>query len=119
MSRLLDPSVAKLFADLASVSNGLTALASGGQTGATSLDAALCRVTTVATAADSVVLPVAFAGRRIVVVNAAAANAMAVFPALGDVINALSANASISVAANKTIEFVCVVTGTWNSMLTA
>lgn len=102
-----------------SVANALTALAGGGQTGATALTARVNRVTTVATAADSVLLPAAVAGEEIVVINAAAANAMAVFPASGDAINALSANSSLSVAANKTVLFVCAVAGTWNSVLTA
>lgn len=98
--------------------NGLTALAGGAQAG-TALTREINRVTTVATAADSVQLPAATAGRVVTVINAAAANAMAVFPQTGEVINALSANASISVAANKTIQFFCAVDGTWNSILTA
>ena len=98
--------------------NGLTALAGGAQAG-TALTREINRVTTVATAADSVQLPAATAGRVVTVINAAAANAMAVFPQTGEVINALAANASISVAANKTIMFFCAVAGTWNSLLTA
>lgn len=101
-----------------SSANGLTALAGGAQAG-TAVTAAINRVTTVVTAADSVQLPAALAGRRLVVINAAAANAMAVFPQTGEIINALAANASISLAANKTIEFYCAVAGTWNSLLTA
>ena len=98
--------------------NGLTALAGGAQAG-TALTADINRVTTVTTAADSVQLPAATPGLRVTVINAAAANAMAVFPQTGEIINALSANASISVAANKTIIFSCAVAGTWNSLLTA
>jgi len=98
--------------------NGLTALAGGAQAG-TALTRQINRVTTVATAADSVQLPAAIAGRVVTVINAAAANAMAVFPQTGEIINALAANASISVAANKVITFYCAVNGTWNSQLTA
>jgi hypothetical protein len=98
--------------------NGLTALAGGAQAG-TALTRQINRVTTVATAADSVQLPLAVAGRSVTVINAAAANAMAVFPQTGEVINALAANSSISVAANKVINFYCAVAGTWNSLLTA
>jgi hypothetical protein len=98
--------------------NGLTALAGGAQAG-TALTAQINRVTTVATAADSVQLPLAIVGKVVTVINAAAANAMAVFPQTGQIINALSANASISVAANKVITFYCAVAGTWNSQLTA
>jgi len=98
--------------------NGLTALAGGAQAG-TALTGQINRVTTVVTAADSVQLPAATAGKVITVINAAAANAMAVFPQTGEVINALAANASISVAADKTITFFCAIAGTWNSLLTA
>lgn len=102
-----------------SVAAGLTAHAGGGQGSALALTARVNQVTTVATAADSVVLPAAVAGEEIIVINAAAANAMNVFPATGDAINALAANTALSVVANKAIMFVCAVTGTWNSILTA
>lgn len=101
-----------------SATDALTALAGGAQAG-TALTHGINRVTTVASAADSVQLPKAAAGAVVVVINAAAANAMAVFPQTGEIINALSANASLSVAANKAIMFFCAVDGTWNSLLTA
>lgn len=102
------------------VVNNIVALAGGGQAGATPLrDQAMNRVTTVATAADSVMLPKAIKGSHVVVVNAAAANAMAVFPRSGNTINALAADASLSVAANKVIEFFCFTSGKWYSNLTA
>lgn len=99
--------------------SALTAHAGGGQGSALQLAKGINRVTTVTTAADSVKLPAAVAGMDVVVVNAAAANAMDVFPASGESINALSANTAISVAANKVIIFYCAVTGIWNSNLTA
>lgn len=99
--------------------NALTAHAGGGQGSALQLAAAINRVTTVATAADSVKLPAAVAGKSCVVINAAAANAMNVFPASSEVINALSPNAALSVAANKTVMFFCAVNGTWNTIVTA
>lgn len=102
-----------------SVADALTAHAGGGQGSALALTARVNRVTTVGTAADSVALPAAIAGEEIIVINAAAANAMNVFPASGDSINALSANTALSVVANKAIMFVCAVNGTWNSILTA
>jgi hypothetical protein len=104
---------------LGPASNGLTAFAGGGQASATALPSYINRVTTVATAADSVKLPAAVAGLQITVINAAAANAMNVFPQTGEVINALAANAALSVAANKSVVFSCAVAGTWNSNLTA
>jgi hypothetical protein len=102
-----------------SAANAITAFAGGGQGSATQLAKGINRVTVVATAGDSVKLPAAVAGMHVVVVNADAADAMDVFPATGEVINALSANTAISVASNKTIAFFCAVAGTWNSILTA
>lgn len=99
--------------------DGLTAHAGGGQGSATPLTAMLNRVTTVGTAADSVILPASANGLQIVVINAAAANAMNVFPASGESINALSANTALSIAANKTATFYCVTAGQWHSLLTA
>lgn len=99
--------------------NGLTAFAGGGQASALQLNYRKSRVTNVATAADSVKLPKAEPGMEMTVVNAAAANAMNVFPATGESINALSANTALSIAANKAVTFHCVNAGTWHSVLTA
>jgi hypothetical protein len=104
--------------------NGMTAHAGGTQAGAIAdagaqVNAVLNRVTTVGTAADSVVLPQAQQGLEITVSNAAAANSMNVFPNTGDAINALAANAAFAVAANKTATFVCTNTGQWHAILTA
>lgn len=102
-----------------SAANALTAHAGGGQGSALALARQINRVTTVTTAGDSVLLPVSVAGRMVTVINAAAANAMDIFPQSGDAINALSANTALSVAANKVVTFYCAVAGTWNSLLTA
>jgi hypothetical protein len=99
--------------------NAITAFAGGGQGSAVLLTAGINRVTTVGSAADSVKLPPALAGDIVVVINAAAANSMNVFPSTGDNINALAANAAFAMAANKQAIFVCAVNGTWNSNLTA
>ncbi len=107
--------------------DNLTAHAGGGQASGLLLTSQNSRVTTVATAADSVVLPPAVAGLTVRVKNAAAANAMNVYPAssaqggvtAGDTINALAANTAISVAANKLIQFTCFTTGQWDAILTA
>lgn len=97
---------------------GLTALAGGGQSGATVLTGDINVVSTVASAADSVQLPVAEAGREVSVVNSSA-NSMAVFPALGDKINALSANASLAVAAGKTATFLSAASLQWFALVSA
>lgn len=119
-----------------SVTDTLTAFAGGGQTSALQLDSAYNRVSTVASANDSVKLPPCRAGAInagpsgafgiipgettgvvVWVSNAAAANSMNVFPATGDAINALSANAAYAMAANKTAAFICGTAGIWYSVL--
>lgn len=104
---------------MSSNANALTAFAGGGQGSALQLAKQINRVTTVASAGDSVKLPAALAGMQVIVINAAAANAMDCFPASGEVINALSADTALSILANKTVMFVCSVNGTWNSIVTA
>lgn len=70
-----------------------------------------------ATGADAtkgIVFPAASAGKVIVVKNADAANAvLKVYPATGDAINALSANAAISMAAKTSAVFVALDATTW------
>ena len=83
---------------------GITAFATGGQASATALTAEINNVTTVATAGDSVKLPAAVAGMRIVVKNNGAAT-LAVFPATSDSINALAVNLSVDIAPNSSLEF--------------
>lgn len=105
-----------------SVTDALTATASGTQITALLLTTRQNRITTVASAGDAVRLPPAIAGMSISVRNAASANAMNVFPASaaqggvtgGDAINALSQNTAFSqtVAAN-TVTYRCYTTGTW------
>lgn len=102
-----------------SATDALTALAGGGQTGATLNQYGTNRYTTVATAADSSIMPPAKAGDIIIVINAAAANSMNVFPASGEKFNALSGDAAFALASNKTAIFICAVDGTWNTVLTA
>jgi hypothetical protein len=116
----VDPSdVSGAIADLNSTANAITAFATGGQTNAVLLTATINRVTTVGTAADSVKLPAAIAGSRVIVFNKAAANSLNVFPSTGDAINALSANAAYALAATKGVEFICSVNGIWDTILTA
>lgn len=99
--------------------NGITAHAGGGQGSATLLTAEINRVTTVATAADSVLMPVSAPGLSITVTNATATNSMNVFPQSGDAINALGANAAFAVAAGKTATLTCAVAGQWHAVLSA
>jgi hypothetical protein len=94
--------------------NGLTAHAGGGQTNATPLTAAINRVTVVATAADSVLLPNATPGSSVTAINAAT-NSMNVYPAVGQFINALAVNTPLAVAGGASTTFRCAVAGTWNT----
>lgn len=96
---------------------GITAHAGGGQGSATALPAMLNRVTTVATAGDSVVMPASVAGLAITVVNSAI-NSCNVFPASGDNINSLGANAAFALAGGQTATFECPVAGFWFATFT-
>ena len=113
------PSFISTAFNVSSVTNAITAHSGGGQGSAVALTTAMNRVTTVAAPGNSVKLPAAAAGRSVVVINAAAANAMDCFPASGDAINALTADTALSIAANKSVIFNCVVAGIWNSIVTA
>lgn len=97
--------------------NGITAHAGGGQGSATPLVAMINRVTTVASAGDSVLLPPSQPGLQIMVVNSTATNSMNVFPSGSDLIN--SAATSFAVAATKTCEFYCTNSGQWHTILSA
>ena len=102
-----------------SYQDNITAHAGGGQPSAFPLTHVINRITIVTTAADSVVLPAAKPGMQITVVNAAAANAANVFPATGEQIEALGANAAFSLVAAKTATFWCVGAGQWHKVLSA
>lgn len=117
-ARNISPSEKEALAATTTTQGGITALAGGTQAG-TPLQNAFNRVTTVATAGDSVLLPPAAPGMQCIVVNAAAANSMNVFPSVGDAINAIAANGAFAMAANKTALFTCITAGVWNSILTA
>ena len=99
--------------------NALTAHAGGGQAAGTPITTSIARFTTVATAGDSGLLPVSAGGLQITVSNAAASNSMNVFPATGETINALGANAAFALAAGKTATFFCSVAGQWHALLSA
>jgi hypothetical protein len=104
---------------LASATDGMTAHAGGGQGSATPLLSDINRVTTVASAGDSVGLPVAVVGMEITVSNAAAVNSMNVFPASSEQVNAGGANAAFAVAAGKTAQFSCAKAQQWHALLSA
>jgi len=99
-----------------SYTDGLTAHAGGGQNQAPLIATMISRFTTVASAGDSTTLPTGVAGMNITVINAAAVNAMNVFPDTGSTINALSANTAFSLGAGKSAVFLTTLPGAWHTM---
>lgn len=95
-----------------SAATGITAFATGGQTSATALTAELNRVTTVATAADSVKLPASSPGLTILVENAGA-NAMQVFGAGTDTINGVATATGVSQMVGSVVLYTCYTAGAW------
>lgn len=117
--RALDPEFKKLYDLLVGVTNAVTASTSSDQAGAVPIVTPITVVTTVGTGGDSVRLPKAYAGMALIVKNAAAANSMDVFPASGDKVNALNADAAYAMAATKAAYFFCATDGVWHTILTA
>lgn len=100
-----------------SVENGIVAKAGGGKATATQLTAAMNRIATCATNADSVKLPPAVAsmiGATIVVINDGAANAQ-VFGFGTDTIDAVATATGVVLSAAKRAVFYCPATGIWQS----
>lgn len=104
----------------------ITAFAGGGQTSATNINAGMNILTTVATAADSVKLPVttptggsvaAGGGLMVVVINSTATSAN-VYPQVGDYMNGTQ-NAAFAVAGGKTAIFFVGLDNKWWALLTA
>ena len=104
---------------VAPAQTNLTALAGGGRTGATALKVGLNQVATVATAADSVVLPACTNAGMIVVARNSAANAMQVFAAGSDTINGTAGATGVSQAATTGAVYMCTATGSWFRLLGA
>lgn len=98
-----------------SATDAITARASGGQTNATALTATFNNVTVVATAADSVKLPLAVAGLWVAVRNSAA-NSLQVFGDGTDTINAVATATGVAVPTLTSTLFFCVTSapaGKW------
>jgi hypothetical protein len=99
---------------------GLVAHAGGTRAAALPLTACINHITTCATAADSVSLPVAIGGQELTVINSGAASAQ-VFAAPGtsDTINGVAAATGIALAAAGKAQFVSPGPGLWFSVLSA
>lgn len=98
--------------------DGLTAHAGGGQGSATLCTAMINRFTTVATIADSGLLPPSARGMNLTVINAAT-NSMNLFPSGTEQINALGASTAFALAGGKTAELYCATAGQWHAILSA
>lgn len=93
------------------VQTGLTALASGGASGATAITGAYATVTVVATDNDSAILPADMPqGARVMIANLDAAQDVKVFPNTGGTINGAAVNIGLAVGQQQTVE--CVQIGT-------
>lgn len=103
-------------ADPANYSNatGITAYAGGGQSSATALTEEINNVTTVATAGDSVKLPVAVAGKHAYIKNSGA-TALDIFPASSDSIDALAVNLAIRIQPGSSVNLYCKDAIVWES----
>jgi hypothetical protein len=110
--------ISGVIADRDSVTAGITAFAGGGQASAVLLTTSYNRVSTVASAGDSVKLPAALPGSRVYVFNKSATS-MNLFPSTGDNINALADDAAFAMAAGAEAIFLCMVSGTWDTILGA
>jgi hypothetical protein len=96
------------------VTTGITAHAGGGQGSAVLLTTYYNRVDTVATAGDSVKLPVAGIGKIFIIKNNTTTD-LAVFPATSGTINSGSANASITIPGGDTKTFYGDSTTNWDT----
>jgi hypothetical protein len=104
-----------------SVEDAITATAGGTKAAARALTAAVNRISVCATAADSVLLPLADAGARVVIANDGAASAQ-VFGAGTDTINAVATATGVAQAAGTKALYACVKAapaGNWIRVLSA
>jgi len=97
-----------------SSADGITAFAGGGQAGAFALTAETNRVTVVATAGDSVKLPLSVPGLTIMVINHGAAT-MQVFGAGTDTIDDVGATFGVPQMVNSEVIYTTTLAGKWYS----
>lgn len=98
-----------------SAQTALTAHAGGGQASALQLSAQFNRVSTVATAADSVALPVSSAGMWVAIANDGASS-MQVFGVTPDTINNVATATGVALPAGHAAIYFCAVAGKWSSV---
>lgn len=98
-----------------SYKDSLTAHAGGGKGSALPLTAQFNRVSVAASPADSVLLPTAFAGMAITIINDGVSS-IQVFGAGTDTIDGIATSTGVAMAAAKRATFFCTTTGTWYSL---
>jgi len=107
---------------LGGATDSVTAAAGGGQVNATALTGVMSNVTVVATAADSVKLPLAQAGMVYLLRNSDAADSMQVFGAGTDTINGVAYGTGVAQAAGKSALYFAITSapaGKWFQLLSA
>lgn len=103
---------------LRTTADTITAHAGGTQAAGLLLTAEINIVTTVASIADSVLLPVSAPGMVVYVENAAA-NSMQVFGSGTDTINAVATATGVAQAGGKSAIYFCATAGAWFRVLSA
>ncbi len=103
---------AKVFQGGLSREDSITATAGGTKAAARALTRTNNHITVCATGGDSVLLPKAIAGSRVVVRNDGAASCN-LFGKGTDTINGVATGTATALAAAKAIELVCFTTGAW------
>jgi hypothetical protein len=95
-----------------SFSDNIVAFAGGGQAGATPITTEVARVTTVANAGDSILLPPAVQGLTLMVINHGA-KPMQVFGTGSDMIDDQAAATGVTQMVNSVVIFLCTTAGRW------
>jgi len=90
----------------------ITAFAGGGQANAYQLTKKMNEVTVVAVVNDSIKVGSALVGRVYWITNSGA-NAMNLYPAVGEQISGGGANNPVSIAAGVSRRYICVIAGDW------
>ncbi|MHC4276948.1 MAG: hypothetical protein ACYSTI_06430 [Planctomycetota bacterium] len=93
---------------------GITAFAGGGQGSATQLTSSVNVIATCATAGDSVKMPAAAVGLRVLIINNGAASCN-VFPASGDNLGA-GVDTAVALAAGNNIEYLAIDSTNWETI---
>jgi hypothetical protein len=109
-----NPTLASGSLFIESAADTITAFAGGGQASATVLTNEVNRITTVATAGDSIKLPASVAGLTVYCINHGA-NSMQVFGAGTDTIDDIATATGVAQMANSVALYSCTTAGAWYS----